>query len=59
VEHAVSLTAQKLDRKALRTHCPGLEGEDMRWALEYAAGIIGDRWVPVPVAGYPRGWRRP
>jgi len=55
----VSLTAQKLDRKALRTHCPGLEGEDMRWALEYAAGIIGDRWVPVPVAGYPRGWRRP
>jgi len=49
VRRVISLAAQNLDREALRADYPELEDEDIRQALEYAAGMIEDRWVPLPV----------
>lgn len=49
VKRVVSLIAQGLDREALHADYPELEDEDIRQALEYAAGMVEDRWEPAPV----------
>ncbi|MBM3497951.1 MAG: DUF433 domain-containing protein [Armatimonadetes bacterium] len=48
VRRVVSLLAQDLDRATLRADFPELEDEDLRQALEYAAGMLEDRWLPAP-----------
>ena len=46
VKRVVSLVAQRLDRESLRQDYPELEDEDIRQALDYAAAMIEDRFVP-------------
>jgi uncharacterized protein (DUF433 family) len=52
-KRVVSLVSQGLDRATLREDYPELEDEDIRQALEYAASMIEDRWVPMPMAETP------
>jgi len=47
VKRVVSLVSQGLDRQTLREDYPELEDEDIRQALDYAAGMVEDRYVPL------------
>jgi len=54
VKRVVSVLAENLDRESLRADYPELEDEDLRQALEYAATMLEDRWVPIPRAAGPQ-----
>jgi len=51
VKRVVSLMSQGTSREDLRADYPELEDEDIRQALEYAAGMVEDRYVPLSLAG--------
>jgi len=53
VKRVVSLISQGLDREGLRADYPDLEDEDIRQALEYAASMVEDRYVPLSLAETP------
>lgn len=50
VKRVVSLISQGLDVQTLQEDYPELEDEDVRQALEYAAGMVEDRCVPLSLA---------
>jgi uncharacterized protein (DUF433 family) len=49
VRRVVSLVAQGLTREELRADYPELEDEDIHQALDYAASMVEDRWIPLPL----------
>ena len=48
VKRVVALVAQGLSRDELRADYPELTDEDIRQALDYAASMVEDQWVPLP-----------
>ena len=49
VKRVVSLVAQGLSREDIRADYPELQDEDIRQALDYAASMVEDRWVALPL----------